>query len=646
MCGICGIVERGSDNQTLVKRMVKLLAHRGPDAFSVHQDGDVCLGHRRLSIIDLATGDQPVFTPNRDLCIVYNGEVYNYQELRDELTERGYVFKTASDTEVVLRLYEDQGVDAFARLNGIFAFAILDKRDGKDKLVLARDHFGIKPLHYYAHNGRFLFASEQKCILLHPDVPRELNKQSLHYHVNLRYTQSSATLFKDIYRLPPAHYMIVEDGIIQEKRPFFTLEYKIDHSRTEDDWLEEIPHVLKHAVKRQLMSDVPLGVYLSGGMDSGSIVAMMRECGVEDISTFTMGFNEPTDELDDARETAKFYDTDHHELTMELNPMRLFPEVIWHAEEPKINLLQGFLMSRFVGKHVKVVLGGLGGDELFSGYDIHRFMYLLNSSHKLVPAGMEKNVLSRFSSMAYSLQTQFGSFSTDEYRRGVQMGLAAGNVVKSYLILRNAWDFDRSHWKQIYSPGFLSENIQPIINEFEGLFDKKRGSALEQVYYAEFMSKMVNDYLLTEDRMSMANSVEERVPFLDLDLVQLGFSIPAKMKMRSTQTKYLLRKAMTPYLPERIIRKKKWGFTFNSYLQFQKDLKPTAERILTKKRVERDGIFNYDYIRAILDTPPHPKMRWHYFHLWLLTGLCIWQDMYLNSNKFEEKQFELEAYFE
>jgi len=646
MCGICGVIEAGTDNRKLVERMVGILAHRGPDAFSVHQDDDVCFGHRRLSIIDLATGDQPVFTPDRDLCIIYNGEVYNYKELRDELMERGYRFKTASDTEVVLRLYEADGTKSFARLNGIFAFAILDKRDGTNKVILARDHFGIKPLHYFAKGNRFLFASEQKCLLLHPNVPRELNRQSLHYHVNLRYTQSEETLFKDIHRLPPAHYMIVENGTIQEKAPYFRLEYKIDRHKSEDEWLEEIPYALKRAVKRQLVSDVPLGVYLSGGMDSGSIVAMMRESGVSDIRTFTMGFNEPTDELNDARSTAEFYETNHHELTMDLNPMRLFPEVIWHAEEPKINLLQGFLMSRFVGQHVKVVLGGLGGDELFSGYDIHQFMYLLNGAHRVMPAAVEKHLLSGFSSALYRLQSATGSLATDEYRRGLQMALASGNVAKSYLILRNVWDFDRRHWERIYAKGFSGNDIKPVMGQFESLFAAKGESALEQVYFAEFNSKMVNDYLLTEDRMSMANSVEERVPFLDLDLVKLGFSIPAKQKMRSTQTKYLLRKAMTSYLPERIIKKKKWGFTFNSYLQFQKDLKPTAEKILTRRRIERDGIFNYDYIRSIIEAPPHPRMRWHYFYLWLLTGLYIWKEMYLDSRKFEEKEFHLESYFD
>ncbi len=647
MCGICGVFEKNKDNRELVQRMHEIIGHRGPDAASVYQSGDVTLGHRRLSIIDLNTGDQPIFNDDKTLAIVYNGEIYNYRELRSELVEKGCHFHTQSDTEVILKLYETQGIASFARLNGIFAFAILDERDGRQKLVLARDHFGIKPLHYWMKDGKFAFASEQKAILLHPAVKRALNPQSLHIHINLRYTQSEETLFKDIFRLPPAHYLIVENGIIQKKARFWQLNYQIDHRKSEADWLAEIPHYIRQAVQRQLVSDVPIGVYLSGGMDSSSIVAMMREVGAEKINTFTLGFNEPTDELDDAQIVADYFQTDHHTLRMDLNPMRLLPEVIWHAEEPKINLLQGFLMSQFVSQHVKVALGGLGGDELFSGYDIHNFVYPFSALHRAVPGFVEKTLLSKIGDLSYQLQSKFGGMASDEYRRGLQMALSTGNIAKFYLILRNVWDFDRAHWQKIYSPQFIQkQQFKPVASEFEKYFSGNGNlSALDQVYWAEFHSKMVNDYLLTEDRMSMSHSLEERVPFLDLDLVQFGFSIPAKMKMRFGETKSLLRKAMRPYLPDKIVRKKKWGFTINPYLQYQKDLKITAERILTRKRIERDGIFNFEYINAIFDAPPHPRMRWHYNFIWVLTGFYIWQQMFIESDAFTEKSFEIEQFY-
>ncbi len=646
MCGICGIFQKGRDNRELVGEMCAMLAHRGPDHSSVYRQGEVCLGHRRLSIIDLRTGNQPILSENRRLAIVYNGEIYNYRELRQELREKGYRFRTQSDTEVILYLYADQGPEAFKRLNGIFALAILDRREGREKIVLARDHFGVKPLHYYQASNLFIFASEQKAILLHPQVERRLNEQALHDHINLRYTPTHETLFAGIRRLPPGHYAVVEDATIRTLAPFYRLDPQIDYRKSEQEWLELIPHYLKQAVKRQLVADVPIGVYLSGGMDSSSIVAMMREAGVEKISTFTLGFNEPTDELADARIVADYFQTDHHELTMDLHPMKMLPRVIWHAEEPKINLLQGFLMSQFVSRHVKVVLGGLGGDELFSGYDIHRFIYPFNLLHRLTPDWVEKLLLRRLSGLAYHLQSRWGKLVWDEYRRGIQMALATGNIARFYLILRNVWDFDRALLQRIYAPDFLRHRFRPVIKVFEPYFVPRDGfTPLDQVYFAEFHTKMVNDYLLTEDRMSMSHSVEERVPFLDLDLVRLGFSIPARQKMRRNRTKYLLRKAMAPYLPPQILRKKKWGFTINPYLQFKKDLKSTAERVLTRPRIEADGIFNYDYIATILKTPPHPRLRWHYNFIWVLTGFYIWKQMFLEGNGFKEGEFELEAYF-
>lgn len=646
MCGICGISEKGRDNQLLVEKMCQIIGHRGPDNTSIYKSDDIYLGHRRLSIIDLTTGNQPIFDESKNLVIIFNGEIYNYRELRRDLQNKGYKFQTQSDTEVILKLYQDKGVDSFKDLNGIFAFAILDQRGKTKRLILARDHFGVKPLHYYKARDLFIFASELKAILLHPKVHRRLNKQSLHYHLNLRYTPGNETLFEGIYRLPPAHYAIIENNEILEVAPYYKLEVSVDHKKTEDEWIEEIHFHLKQAVERQLVSDVPIGVYLSGGMDSSSIVAMMREIGVENISTFTLGFNEPTDELGDARDVAEYYETDHHELRMDLNPMQMMPEVIWHAEEPKINLLQGFLMSKFVSDHVKVVLGGLGGDELFSGYDIHRYIYPLYKLHHIIPGWIESKVMFKLSRLAYSLQRQFTGYSFDEYRRGIQMLLSTGNAAKFYLILRNAWDFDNQEYYNIYSPTFVQSFIKPVLNEFTQYFKNHSRTAIDNVYYAEFHTKMVNDYLLTEDRMAMSHSVEERVPFLDIDLVKLGFSIPAGVKMRGNKTKYLLRKTMRNYLPQKILNKKKWGFTFNPYLQFQKDLKQTAEKILTKERITKDGMFNYGFIRSILDASPHPRMRWHYNYIWVLTGFYIWRELFLESTKFIEKDFELQNYFD
>jgi asparagine synthase (glutamine-hydrolysing) len=645
MCGIAGIIEARQDNRILMDRMLDLIAHRGPDAKSVYTYNSFTLGHRRLSIIDLTTGDQPIFNEDRSIAVVFNGEIYNYREIRKELLQKGHRFSTESDTEILVHLYEDEGPDFLSRLNGIFAFALLDQR--KDVLLLARDHFGVKPLHYYQKNGVFIFGSEQKSILLHPSVERAVNYNALHSHLNLRYTQGDETLFEGIRRLPPAHYLLYSKGQISIQR-FWELEFSTDHRMKEEEAVDKINFFIKQAVNRQLMSDVPLGVYLSGGMDSSTIVQKMHELGVPEINTFTMGFNEPTDEFPDAQRIADHFGTRHHTLSLSMNPMQQFPEVIWHAEEPKINLLQGFNMSKFVRKDITVVLGGLGGDELFAGYDIHKFIYPFNKLHGLVPSFWQK-VLRWKSEFLFSLQHSSGTMKFDEYRRGLQMLTAIGDLERFYLIIRNVWDFDRPFYKDIYHPDFyrkMLEESKKVKAAFDPLFERSRGmNALDRVLHAEFQSKMVNDYLLTEDRMSLANSVEERVPFLDLDLVNFGFSIPVHLKIRNNTTKYLFRKAMQKHLPERIITKKKWGFTVNPYLQFRKDLKEVAEKVLTPEFVNKQGIFNYSYLKRIMDHPPHPKMRWHYNYLWVVLGIAIWQKMYINGEGFTKKEVQPEAYF-
>ncbi len=645
MCGICGIVEKNKDNHSLMVDMLKIIEHRGPDDFAVHTYKDFCLGHRRLSIIDLNTGNQPIYNEDKTICIIFNGEIYNYKELKSELLQKGHTFYTTSDTEVIIHLYEEEGATFFHRLNGIFAFALLDKN--KDRLILARDHFGVKPLHYYFRDGILIFGSEQKSILLHPQVSRNVNYNALHSHLNLRYTQRNETLFEGIKRLPPAHYLLFENGRINIHR-YWELKPVVDIKMNEDEAVEKMHFFIKQAVDRQLMSDVPLGVYLSGGMDSSTIVQKMHELGVPQINTFTMGFNEPTDEFPDAEQIARHFGTNHHTLSLTLNPMQQFPEVIWHAEEPKINLLQGFNMSKFVRKDITVVLGGLGGDELFAGYDIHKFIYPFNKYHKYTPEWLQ-HIFRWKSGILFKMQNSTHTLTFDEYRRGLQMLLAIGDIERFYLILRNVWDYDNGFYKEIYHKNFyrqIQDQCQKVHAEFDGFFERSKNlNALDQVLFTEFQSKMVNDYLLTEDRMSMANSVEERVPFLDLDLVNFGFSIPVHLKIKNNQTKYLFRKAMSQKLPPKIITKKKWGFTVNAYIQFQKDLKSTAEAILTPEFVEKQGIFNYQYLKRILDHSPHPKMRWHYNYLWIVMGLAIWQKMYIDSDSYKNKIFDLKDYF-
>ena len=306
MCGIAGIYERDKNNKPLMDQMLDLIGHRGPDASTSINLSNVTLGHRRLAIIDLKSGDQPMFNKDRSMCIIFNGEIYNYVEIRNELISEGVSFQTNSDTEVLLKSYEHYGTAALERLNGIFAFALYDIR--KDRLILVRDHFGIKPLHYYYKDGMLVFASEQKAILLHPAYDRRLDEQSVHYHLNLRYTPGEHTLFKGIKRLKPGHFLIFEQGRIHTS-PYWQLKPNIDPSMSFSEATEGLHFHLKNAVRRQLVSDVPVGVYLSGGLDSSAIVQKMAEIGVPEIQTFTLGFNEPTDEFPDAAQIARQFET-------------------------------------------------------------------------------------------------------------------------------------------------------------------------------------------------------------------------------------------------------------------------------------------------------------------------------------------------
>ena len=623
MCGITGIYSNTPTDPNIMERMLDSIAHRGPDGRSSYQHKNCILGHRRLSIIDLSTGDQPMFNHDRTKVIIYNGEVYNYKEIRAKLVDKGYQFKTTSDTEVILAAYDIFGADSVRMFNGIFAFCIYDL--SKEQIFIARDHFGIKPLHYYNSDGLFAFASEQKAILEHPKVSAKLNFKTLHHHFNLRYSPGSDTLFTGIKRLAPGHHLTYDKVSGLQINQYWQLDPGEPLEGSENNIIDQLQSHLKEAVRRQLVSDVPIGVYLSGGLDSSTIVQKMHEIGVPQINTYTLGFNEPTDEFSDARQIADHFQTNHHEHNLPLAPLSEYRKVVWHAEEPKINLIQGFKMSQYVTQHVKVILGGLGGDELLAGYDIHKFIFPFNKWHNRVPSWLKK-IFDWKASFIYSIQNKSRTLSLDEYRRGVQMLLSIGDIERFYLILRNVWDFDNSAYENIYSPSFLkflrSERVPPVVSEFSKYFEKsKNKSPLDQVLFTEFHTKMVNDYLLVEDRMSMANSVEERVPFLDRDLVDFGFQIPIELKIKNNQTKYLFRKAMEPYLPPRIISKPKWGFTFNPYLQFKKDLKTEFENTVTREYIEKQGIFNYDYIQKILDHKPHQRMRWHYNYLWLLLGL-------------------------
>lgn len=633
--------------------MSRAQIHRGPDGegFAVWGDrlhltyapegpalepSTCALAHQRLAILDPGIrGRQPMCDPDGRAVLVFNGEIYNFRELRAELRQRGVSFRTDTDTEVLLRLYlrePDHPERWLRRLNGIFAFAIWDTRRGD--LLLARDPYGVKPLHYAPEAGRFRFASEIKALLA-AGVPSRLNRPALHAFMNLRYVPGDDTLFEGVRRLPPGTCARVKDAQVQPPVSFYDLPVS-DPGMSREDALDLSGSAFQTAIERQLLSDVPLGMALSGGLDSGMIVATaarrMTAVGGLRIPdricrTFTLGFHEPTDENEAAAEVAHLFGTRHTDRMLDLNPLARAREVIRAVEEPKVNMLQGYELAGTVREQVKVLFSGLGGDELFAGYDIHRFCNTLGRLHAMTPSSLNRFLLRPLSRGLWRAQDRWGPAKTEHYRIGAQIALSAGDRAGFYCRLRNAWDEDDAMYDRIYRDPDQFRSFPRVAEGFQPYFES-RDDYLEQVLRAEFQTKMVNDFLVNEDRNTSAHGVEGRVPFLDRDLVDLAFRIPAGYKMKGRETKKLWKELAARELPPEIMNRKKQGFTFSSYHQWIKDLRPAVEANLTEEWCRETGLFSYGFIRTVLDTPPHPNLRWHYFMAWMMLGVKDWLEIF------------------
>ena len=627
-------------------------AHRGPDGEGVYLDGaasllrhdreidpslvgSVALGHRRLAILDPKAGHQPMVSPDGDTVVLFNGEIYNFRALREELKKSGCEFRTDSDTEVLVHLYRQESQDPgrwIRRLNGIFAFAIWDKP--RQRMLLVRDHFGVKPLHVLEADDGLYFASEIKSLLAAGHVAH-LNDAALHAFLNIRFVPGEDTLFRGVKRLPPASYAWVENGKLSAPESYYTLS-SADTVTDRNDALEQIHDHYYRSVEQQMVSDAPLGIALSGGLDSSMNVAAAHHAlgHAEDLRTydnklrtFTLGFNEPTDENDDAQRVADAFGTEHHDTKLKADPLAQARDVIRAVEEPKVNMIQGYELARFVQPHVKVLLSGLGGDELFAGYDIHRFCNTLGRFHGLgIPALMQSA-----GKLLWRMQQASGVLKTEHYRIGAQIALSLGDRTQFYLRLRNAWSYDSPSYARLYADPDRFRALPSLGSHFEGYFQSMEGQGgnyLDQVLRAEFHQKMVNDFLINEDRVTSAHGVEGRVPFLDRDFVELAFRLPVEWKMSGSETKSLWKDAVGAALPPAILNKKKQGFTFSSYHQWIKDLRDVVKQELTEDWCRETGLFNYRFIKELLDYPPHANLRWHYFLAWKMLGVKQWMEIF------------------
>ena len=577
MCGICGAI--GASDKPLLQEMTRILRHRGPDDVGFYIDNKVMLGQCRLSIIDLKTGRQPIFNEDETIVVMYNGEIYNFRELRHELEARGHRFSTNSDTEVTVHAYEEFGLDAFNLFNGMFALAMYDSVN--KKFILARDRQGIKPLYYALNNGSLVFASEIKSILAFPGVLRQLDKEALAYFLSLRYVPLNGTMFTGIKRVMPGSYLVYENSLLKEEN-YWALHPKPELKSVPDS---ELRSTLKRSVERHMISDVPVGVYLSGGIDSASMVAFASRISDEPLNTFCMGFGESSDELEDARAIANHFGCRHSEVVVNENLLEAFPDMIWHMDFPKRNLYPYYL-AKLARRHVKVVLSGLGGDELFAGYDF-RYAPLVSQQ----PSNAIEKV-------RLYLRTQGRDLPPDQ--------------------------------DTVYGSS-IPDGIHHRAEEFVTPFFADGLPFMEQVLAADFNAKMTYDFLPVDDATSMAHSVETRVPFLDNELVDLAFSMTFSSKFHDGKGKYPLRQALSSDLPPEVFEKKKQGFGPSPYDVYKRELRAYAEEYLLAGRCISLGLINPLWVKGVLSRSLSSDLNAEYNKIWDCLALEVFLRLYFNE---------------
>ena len=595
MCGIAGIIDpAATPERRLIERMCRVMSHRGPDGEGYYVEGPAALGHRRLSIIDLEGGAQPISNEDGTLWLTFNGEIYNFMGLRDDLVAKGHVFRTRSDSETIVHAFEEYGEDCLERLRGMFAFAIWDSV--KKELFMARDRLGKKPLYYYADRGRLLFASELKAILEDSRVPRELDTMAVADYFTYHYVPFPGTIFKGIRKLPPGHFLRFSPGSGGELavKQYWDVKYEPDHTLTEEDWAQAIREKLEEAVRIRLVSDVPLGAFLSGGIDSSAVVAMMSLSGARPINTFSIGFREKDfSELEYARMVSERFGTTHHELTVEPDAIALLPKLAWDFDEPfaDSSAIPTYYVSKMAREHVTVILSGDGGDEVFAGY--RRYLWANDmTKYDFVPAPVKRIFFGATAAMLPDGMRGKGMLthlSKDPFQRYAGLNTHADNGYLGNLLS----DTLLKELEGRELPGYW--NLRRFYESFDGDY-------LSRIQYADTKTYLAEDILTKVDRASMLNSLETRAPLLDHELVELAARIPSAMKVRKNETKYMLKKAMSGILPDEILYRRKMGFGVPLVHWFKKDLKDYAREVLLTRQARERGLFNTRHIEGMLDS--------------------------------------------
>jgi asparagine synthase (glutamine-hydrolysing) len=604
MCGINGFINYNNDSQTLIERMNKKIQHRGPDGEGFYLDKNISLGHRRLSIIDLSeNGKQPMFNEDKSLCLIFNGEIYNFEEIRNDLQEKGHKFFSNTDSEVILHLYEDHKEDCVKFLNGIFAFAIWDIKN--KELFLARDRVGVKPLYYYFKDNKFIFSSEIKAILEH-NIKREINLDALNHYFRLMYVPAPLTMFKNIYKLPQAHYLKLSPApnhqpLVPKISKYWDIT-DFSNIESKEEIIAKIQDLMKKSVKGQLISDRPVGIFLSGGIDSTSVLGITREFKKDKIKTFSVGFdiedpnNKFNADLELARETAKFYNTEHHELLVSSKDiLENIEKVIYHLDEPIAEPTQTatFLLSEIAKKEVAVVLGGDGGDELFGGYKRYYYSHILSKYLPIVPSFLKTMIYAKF---MFQKETEIAKILNRD---------------------TNQVDLTNKFFKDNYFKASKGVVKAPDYGRLFMLTDLK--------------TWLTDESLMRSDKMTMAHGLEQRVPILDHYLVELAAKISSKYKMGSKeQGKVIFIEAMKQYLPEHILKsekKKVWLTPMSEWLR--RGLNDYAKEVLSADYCpETQKYFDFNGIQKMFDD--HIEKRKYNLNLiWALITFQIWCKRYL-----------------
>lgn len=626
MCGIAGIFYPRSEqtvSSELLQQMTSALLHRGPDDGSFFIDGPIGLGHRRLKIIDLEGGKQPLFNETDSMVIVFNGEIYNYVPLREELLKRGHTFRTKSDTEVILHAYEEYGADCARHLRGMFAFAIWDGE--KQRLFLARDRVGIKPLYYFWDEQRFLFASELKAILRDPAVSRTLDPLALDEYLTYLYIPAPKTIFRGIRKLLPGYTLTVDaDGI--RERQYWDLSFRPTTGLSEDDYAAGLLDKLRDAVESHLVSEVPLGAFLSGGVDSSAVVGIMADLLPQAVNTASIGFREDGfDELPYARAVAQRFATRAHEKVVKADAAAILDDLMWYFDEPfaDSSMVPTYYVSQVARERVTVCLSGDGGDENFAGYRRHRFDVLENRIRALVPQGLREPIFATLGRLYPK-----ADWLPRVFRAKTLLTNVALSPERAY--------FNTMSW---FSPAMkqslYGEELRRTTREYDAFsvmqtyFDRCIGwDPLSRIQYVDIKTYLVDDILTKVDRASMAHSLEVRVPLLDHEVMEYAASIPAAYKLRGSEGKYILKKVLTRVLPPEVLNRPKMGFSIPLARWFRHELKPSFEQEVFAKTSVIGEFFD-----------PQPIRQWWAQHqrgtrdyapmLWALLVLEHWGRRFL-----------------